>query len=271
MRIYQGSFQKGESYFNQRTGRKERFSRIVRMHADERRDRGGRGRRHCSRAGRRLRQRRHLRLGVSVLHLAEHVRADPVIKMAISPFGTQRADRLAVPLQRFRREDPTLQVTTDEETGETLISGMGELHLRFTSNGSAASSRSLEVGAEGQLPRGAHPDGRINVRHRKQRRLGPVCPHRRPDAGPAGRCGRHLPFEEEIVGGRIPKQYIPAVEKGFRKTLVKGPVAGYPVVGLHIVLTDGPTTRSTLDLAFQICAQTTMRENFAHRRSCWSR
>jgi elongation factor G len=74
-------------------------------------------------------------------------------------------------------------------------------------------------------------------------------------------------FEEEVVGGRIPKQYIPAVEKGFRKTLAKGPVAGYPVVGLHIVLTDGSYHEvDSSDLAFQICAQTTMRENFSRTK-----
>ncbi len=77
----------------------------------------------------------------------------------------------------------------------------------------------------------------------------------------------HFVFEEKVVGGRIPKQYIPAVEKGFRSRLRKGPLAGYPVVGLHVIIEDGSFHEvDSSDMAFQICAQTAMRENFAKTR-----
>jgi elongation factor G len=195
---------------------------------------------------------------------------DPVIKMAISPVERNGADRLSKALQRFRREDPTLQVSTDEETGETLISGMGELHLEiYVERIRREFKVDVEVGAPKVNYREAPTqEAKFDVRHRKQSGGSGQYAHIVGTMGviPEGSEDTFL-FEEEIVGGRIPKQYIPAVEKGFRKTLNKGPVAGYPVVGLHIVLTDGSYHEvDSSDLAFQICAQTTMRECFSRTR-----
>jgi elongation factor G len=271
MRIYQGRFEKGNSYYNQRSGRKERFSRIVRMHADQRQEVD------VAEAGDIVAV-----LGVDCASgdtyaseypyctLQKMFVPDPVIKMAISPTERNGTDRLAKALQRFRREDPTLQVATDEETGETLISGMGELHLEiYVERIRREFKVEVEVGAPKVNYREAPTQtAEFNVRHRKQSGGSGQYAHivGRMQVLPEGSDETFL-FEEEVVGGRIPKQYIPAVEKGFRKTLAKGPVAGYPVVGLHIVLTDGSYHEvDSSDLAFQICAQTTMRENFSRTK-----
>ena len=132
MRIYQGRFVKGGMYFNQRTGRRERFSRVVRMHADQREDIDS------ADAGDIVAV-----LGVDFASgdtyasepkyctLQNMFVPEPVIRMAIAPLTRDGADRLSKALHRFRREDPTLHVTTDEETSETIIAGMGELHLEI--------------------------------------------------------------------------------------------------------------------------------------------
>jgi elongation factor G len=132
MRVYQGTVEKGGTYFNQRTGKKERFSRIVKMHADKREEINAAeagdivaimgidcasGDTYCSEP--------------KYCTLENIFVAKPVIKMSIAPLSRDTADRLGKALQRFRKEDPTFQVMTDEETGETVIAGMGELHLEI--------------------------------------------------------------------------------------------------------------------------------------------
>lgn len=266
-RIYQGKFVKGESYYNQRTGRKERFGRIVRMHADEREEI------ESAAAGE----------IVAVLGLdctsgdtyasdypyctlqKMHV-PEPVIRMAIEAPDRDGADRMAKALRRFAHEDPTLQVSTDEETGETIIAGMGELHLDVYAERIRREYRvDVRVGAPKVNYREAPTQAaEFNVRHKKQ-------------TGGAGQfahiVGRMEPlpthaeetfvFEEQIVGGRIPRQFIPAIEKGFRRGIAKGTLAEYPVVGLKVTITDGSYHEvDSSDLAFQICAQTAMRETF---------
>ncbi|MEM6799215.1 MAG: elongation factor G, partial [Planctomycetota bacterium] len=116
-RIYQGKVEKGGTYYNQRTGRKERFSRIVKMHSDKREevDAGEAGDTYCETA--------------DFCTLENIFVADPVIKMSINPLSRDNSDKLSKALQRFRKEDPTFHVFTDEETNETIIAGMGELHL----------------------------------------------------------------------------------------------------------------------------------------------
>ncbi len=180
------------------------------------------------------------------------------------------AERLAKALARFRREDPTLHVTIDEESGETLIAGMGELHLDiYVERLRREYGVDVLVGAPKVNYREAPTEPTtFNVRHRKQ-------------TGGAGQyahiIGKMEPlpedseetfvFEECIVGGRIPKQYIPAIEKGLRSSLEKGPLAGYPIVGLKVIVEDGSYHEvDSSDLAFQICAQMVMREAFPQTR-----
>ncbi len=267
MRIYQGRFVKGSSYYNQRTGRKERFGRILRMHADQREDIEE------ASAGEIVAV-----LGVDCAcgdtyasqypycTLQSMFVPEPVIKMAIEPVVRDGADRLAKALQRFRREDPTLQVFTDEETSETIIAGMGELHLDIYVE---RIRREYRVEVKVSPPRVNYREApthtaEFNYRHKKQ-------------TGGAGQfahiVGRMevLPddaeetfeFEDLVTGGRIPKQYIPAIEKGFRRGIVKGPIAGYPVVNLKVVIEDGSYHDvDSSEMAFKICAEGAMREAF---------
>jgi len=267
MRLYQGRIEKGGMYFNQRTGRKERFSRILRMHADQRED-----------IDEALAGDIVAVLGVDCTSgdtyssekdyctLQNMFVPEPVIRMAISPLSRDGADRLSKALHRFRREDPTLHVSTDEETGETIIAGMGELHLDVYVERIRREYRvEVEVGAPKVNYRESPTQpAAFNTRHRKQTGGSGQYAHivGRLDLLPEGAEGNFY-FEENIVGGRIPKQYIPAVEKGFRSMLAKGPIAKYPVVGLAVYLEDGSYHEvDSSDLAFQVCAQTAMRETF---------
>jgi elongation factor G len=269
MRIYQGSFKKGESYFNQRTGRKERFGRIVRMHADQRED-----------VDEALAGSIVAVLGIdcasgdtyssesNYCQLQGMFVPEPVIRMAIAPMIRDGADRLSKALHRFRREDPTLQVSTDEETGETIIAGMGELHLEVYVE---RIRREYNVAVEVSPPRVNYREAptqlaTFNTRHKKQTGGSGQFAHivgKLDVLPPDAETEENFLFEEEVTGGRVPKQYIPAVEKGFRSLLNKGPIAGYPVVGLMVTLEDGSYHEvDSSDLAFQICAQTAMREAF---------
>jgi elongation factor G len=268
MRIYQGKIAKGGSYYNQRTGRKERFGRIVRMHADQREDveeatagdivavlgvDGASGDTYAAKYP-------YCRLqGMFV--------PEPVIRMAIAPVSRDGADRLSKALHRFRREDPTLQVGAAEETGETIIAGMGELHLDIYVE---RIRREYNVAVEVSPPKVNYREAptqaaAFNTRHRKQTGGSGQYAHiiGKLDILPEDHEESFL-FEEKVSGGRVPKQYIPAVEKGFRSMLSKGPIAGYPVVGLKVTLEDGSYHEvDSSDLAFQICARTAMREAFA--------
>ena len=162
---------------------------------------------------------------------------EPVIRMAIAPTSRDGADRLSKALHRFRREDPTLHVSTDEETGETIIAGMGELHLEiYVERIRREYNVAVEVGAPKVNYREAPTQAaEFNTRHRKQTGGSGQYAHivGRLDVLPEDAEGTFL-FEENVVGGRIPKQFIPAVEKGFRSMLAKGPIASYPVVGLAV-------------------------------------
>ncbi len=268
MRLYQGTLRKGASYYNQRTGRKERIGRLVRMHADQREEvaeaaagdivavmgiDAASGDTYADRRG--------------FAQLQNMFVPEPVIQMAISPLDREGAARLAKALGRFRNEDPTLRVTHDEETGETLIAGMGELHLEVYVQRIRREYRvEVEVGAPKVSYREAPTrPAAFEVRHRKQTGGSGQYAHivGRFEVLPEDAEDTFL-FEDHVTGGRIPKQYIPAVEKGIRSQLRKGPVAGYPVVGLAVHLDDGSHHEvDSSDLAFTTCAQTAMREQFA--------
>ena len=268
MRIYQGKISRGGTYFNQRTGRRERFSRVLRMHADEREDVAE------AAAGDIVAV-----LGVDCASgdtfaseypyctLESMYVPDPVISMAISSVARDGADRLSKALSRFRREDPTFHVRSDPETGETLIAGMGELHLDiyvqriFREYGVKAAVGPPKVNYREAPTRRAE----FNVRHRKQNGGSGQYAHVVGSLSVlSDEAEEPFVFEDCVTGGRIPKEYIPAVEKGFRRSIIKGPVAGYPVVGLHVTLEDGSYHEvDSSEMAFRICAQTAMRETFA--------
>lgn len=267
MRVYQGRIEKGGTYVNQRTGRKERFSRIVRMHSDKREEIDSASAGDiiavmgidCASGDTYAAER-------DLCTLESMFVPEPVIKMAVTPVSRADSDKMSKALQRFRKEDPTFRVFTDEETNEILISGMGELHLEvYVERMRREYKVDVEVGAPKVSYREA-PTVPIEFNHKFKKQTG--------GSGQYGHIvGKLLPiesdsedsfeFQDKVVGGRIPKQYIPAVEKGFRDSLFKGPVAEYPVVGTRIELEDGSYHDvDSSEKSFYTCAQECFREHF---------
>ena len=267
LRVYQGTLSKGGQYVNSRTGRRQRVGRILQMHADDRMEL------EAARAGDivavmgidcvsgdTLRD-PSVSLALERIHVA-----DPVISLAVRPVSTKDREAMSKAFSRFIREDPTFHVRHDEETNETLISGMGELHLEvYVERARREYKADLEVGAPKVAYREAPTlEVEFNHRHRKQ-------------TGGAGQyahvVGRMVPlgdgaendyeFENEVTGGRIPTEYIPSVDKGFQMARAKGPLGGFEVVRVKMVLEDGTYHAvDSSDLAFQVCARDAFKDAF---------
>ena len=271
MRIYQGTITKGEAYINQRTSQKQRFSRIVKMHADKREeiDSGEAGdivavmgvdaasgdtyaadNKYCT--------------------LENMFVPEPVIKMSITPTNRDGLDKLGKALQRFSREDPTFRVATDEETGETLIAGMGELHLDiYVERIKREFKVEVEVGAPKVSYREAPTKAtNYDYKHKKQTGGSGQYAHIIGALEPLPEeSTENFIFEDAVVGGRVPREYIPSVEKGFRAVLSKGPIAGFPIVGVKASLVDGSYHDvDSSDMAFQVCARQGFREAFLNTK-----
>jgi elongation factor G len=273
VRIYQGTMVKGGQYRNARTSRTLRVGRIVRMHANDRADitEAGPGdivallAVECA-SGDTL-------CGEGINYSLESIFvAAPVISLSVIPASNADQERMAKALNRFMKEDPTFRVSTDPQTGETIIAGMGELHLDIYIERMRREYRAnVTVGAPSVSYREAPTvEAPFNYRHKKQ-------------TGGAGQfahvVGRLVPlpadgestyeFEDNIVSGRIPGEYIPAVNRGFQAALKKGPLAGYEVVGCRMCLDDGshhPVDSS--EMAFRIAARDAFVEAFRRSRPC---
>ncbi len=267
MRIYQGTIKKGDMHYNQRTDQKQRFSRIVKMHADKREEIDSAGPGDivavlgidCASGDTFSSQRKYCTLESMFI-------AEPVIKMAINPLSREGADKMGKALHRFRREDPTFRVMTDEETSETVIAGMGELHLEiYVERIRREYGVEVEVGAPKVSYREAPTKtAEFNYKHKKQTGGSGQYAHivGKLECLPED-CPDVFQFEETVVGGRIPKEYIPSVEKGFRDSIAKGPVAEFPIVGVKAILEDGSYHEvDSSDMAFQVCARNCFRETF---------
>lgn len=267
MRIYQGSCEKGGTYINQRSGKKERFSRLVRMHSDKREeiDKASAGDIiavmgiDCASGDAYGPERDFCTLESMFVPV-------PVIKVSVTPTSRAEADKMGKALQRFRKEDPTFHVNTDEETSETLISGMGELHLDvYVERMRREYGVDVEVGPPKVSYREA-PTSRIDYDHKFKKQTGGSgqFAHIKGAIEPIDSDSEDsFEFEDNIVQGRIPRQYIPAVEKGFRDSLAKGPLAGYPVVGTKCILDDGAFHEvDSSEKSFHTCARECFRENF---------
>jgi elongation factor G len=266
-RIYQGTLQKGKFYYNSRQRKKARISRILRVHADQKEDIDAAGAGdivavmgiECATGD------TYCDEGVNY-SLESIYAAEPVIDLAISPNKRADQDKLAKALNRFMREDPTFRVHQDKETGETIISGMGELHLEIYVE---RIKREYKVECTVGMPKVSYREAPtkatpFNYKHKKQTGgagqyahiIGVMEPL--PEDSP-----EPFVFENKVTGGRIPSEYIPSVEKGFRDSLHKGPVAGYEVLGVKMVLQDGSYHDvDSSDMAFQICARDCFRETF---------
>ena len=267
MRLYQGTAAKGETYINQRTSQKQRFSRIVRMHADKREEVD------TAEAGDIVAM-----MGVDAASgdtyaseakycsLENMFVPEPVIKMAITPTKREGLDKLGKALQRFTREDPTFRVATDDETGETVIAGMGELHLDIYVE---RIRREFKVDVEVGAPKVSYREAptrstKYDYKHKKQTGGSGQYAHIIGELEPLPEDAEdNFIFEDKVVGGRVPREYIPSVEKGFRAVLDKGPIAGFPIVQVKAVLADGSYHDvDSSDMAFQTCARAGFREAF---------
>jgi elongation factor G len=283
-RIYQGKVEKGGSYFNQRTGKKERFSRLVRMHSDKREEIDSAsagdiiavmgidcasGDTYCGED--------------NYISLENIYVAEPVIKMSVTPKSRDNTDKLSKALQRFRKEDPTFHVFTDDETNETVIAGMGELHLEIYIE---RIKREYGVEVIAGAPKVSYREQgqqAFNFDHKRKKQTGgsgqyghivgqmrPTTPEDREAAGETTNkkgASSELTFLDKVTGGRIPKEFIPAVQKGFDEMMDKGPLAGYPVVGLTVELQDGSYHDvDSSDMAFKLTARECFRENFSRMK-----
>jgi elongation factor G len=276
-RVYQGTAKKGETYVNQRTGKKDRFSRIVKMHSDKREDvEAGEAGDIVAIMGLDCASGDTYAVEANYGTLESMYVAEPVIKMSINPLSRDGMDRLSKALQRFRKEDPTFNVYTDEETGETVIAGMGELHLEIYVERIRREYRvEVEVGAPKVSYREA-PTIPYSFNHTRKKQtggsgqygciIGTMGPMSEEDRAENPEAGEFL-FIDKVVQGRIPKNFIPAIEKGVRNMTVKGPLAGFPVVNFKFELTDGKYHDvDSSDMAFMLTAQELMREEFTRMK-----
>ncbi len=265
VRVYSGQAHTGDKILNASNGKTERLGRLVRMHANAREDVSSVSAGEIAAivgpkfvgTGDTLCDRDH------PIILAAITFPEPVIHVAIEPRTKADQDRLAAALARLAEEDPTFQVRTDPETSQTLIYGMGELHLEVLVD---RMMREFGVWAKVGRPQVAYREtitrpvkgvvGRFIRQTGGRGQYGHVVVDVEPNEAGAGNT-----FESVVTGGAIPKEFVRAVEGGIREALGSGVVAGYPVVDVHVRLTDGSCHEvDSSDVAFKMAASLALRE-----------
>jgi len=258
LRIYSGTLEAGKQVMNSTKDRKERIGKIYQMHANKREERPS------AIAGQ----------IVAVMGLKDTTTGDtlsdpikpvilesmtfpaPVINVAIEPRTKGDQDKLGTAIQRLAEEDPTFQVRTDEETGQTIISGMGELHLEVLVD---RMRREFKVEANIGRPQVAYRETitkkveKVEYTHKKQ--TGGAGQYAKVviNLEPTGGDGGGYEFENKITGGRVPREYIPSVDTGCQEAAEFGVLAGYPMVDVKVTLTDGGYHEvDSSELAFKI-------------------
>ena len=263
-RVYSGVLSQGQMVTNTSKGRRERIGRLIRMHADRRED---------------ITEVRAGDIG-AVLGLKETFTGDtlcdtkkiilesitfpePVISIAIEPKSSGDQEKMGEALRKLSEEDPTFRVRSDENTGQTIISGMGELHLDILVD---RMLREFRVQANIGKPRVAYRESitravpKVNFKYAKQSgghgQYGHVVISLEP-----GERGSGIIFENKIVGGAIPKEYIPAVQKGVMEAADSGVLAGYPVVDMKVTLFDGSFHEvDSSEMAFKMAGSMAFKE-----------
>ena len=257
LRVYSGTLRSGDQVSNSTRDRKERVGRILQMHANHREDKEA------------------VFAGdiVAIVGLKQTLTGDtlcdpaqpvlleemnfpaPVIDVAIEPKSKVDSEKLGNALQRLSEEDPTFRVHTDEDTGQTIISGMGELHLEVLVD---RLIREFRVSANVGRPQVAYRETvrnaiqKVECRYVKQTGGKGQYGHVVIDLEPTGSGGGYE-FVNKVTGGRIPTEYIPAVDQGVQEAMASGVLAGYPVVDVRVVLTDGSYHEvDSSEMAFKI-------------------
>ncbi len=264
LRVYSGELKTGDMVLNMRTGKRERINRLFQMHANKQTPRDSISAGDiCAAVGL-----KNLKTGDTLCAIHKPIWLesmdfpDPVIGVAIEPKTQADIDKLGVALGKLAEEDPTFQVKTDEDSGQTIISGMGELHLDILVD---RLKREFKIEINQGQPQVAYKEAiTIAVEHREvfkkqtggRGKFADISVELMPaDKGVSG-----LQFIDKIKGGNIPKEYIPSVEKGFKLAMANGPLAGFPLENLKVILKDGSYHPVDSDsLAFEIAAKQALR------------
>jgi len=264
VRVYQGRLAKGDTVYRASNGRKIKIGRLVRIHADkmedveaaEAGDIAGLFGIDCH-SGETFYS-DGPRLAMTSMHVP-----DPVISLSVNPVDAKAQTNMSKALQRFTKEDPTFRVTLDPESGETVVSGMGELHLEvYVERMRREYSAEVETGAPQVAYREAiSRRGDFDYVHKKQ-------------TGGSGQYAKvqgylepmeegEYEFIDQIKGGNIPTEFIPACDKGFRAAMEKGRLIGFPIVGVRAVLVDGNSHAvDSSDMAFMVASRSAFREAY---------
>ncbi|MBU6303588.1 MAG: elongation factor G [Verrucomicrobia bacterium] len=263
-RVYSGRLQKGDTILNTATGKTERIGRLVEMHANSRNELDS------AQAGDiiALVGLKNIQTGHTLCDpknpatLEPMVFPDPVISLAVAAKDKANAEKLSIALGKMVQEDPSFRVETDQESGETILKGMGELHLDIKVD---ILKRTHKVEVEVGKPQVAY-------RETITKRTEDAYTHKKQSGGSGqyakieyviepGEPGAGFTFESAVVGGNVPREFWPAVEKGFRLSVVKGTLAGYPLVDLKVTLTDGGFHAvDSSAIAFEIAAKAAYRQ-----------
>lgn len=265
VRTYQGVITKGDTVFNSRTGKKVKIGRLCRMHSDEMEEIDSCGSGDivalfgvdCASGDTFTDD--QISCSMDSMHVPE-----PVISLAVIPVDNKAQVNMSKALNRFTKEDPTFRTFVDHETSETIISGMGELHLEvYIERMKREYQAEVEVGA----PQVAYREtitkrAEFNYTHKKQ-------------TGGSGQFGRvagyiepmeegEYEFIDKIVGGVIPREFISSCDKGFNKSMAKGTLSGSPITGVRCVIDDGAYHAvDSSDVAFQMASQGAFREGYS--------
>lgn len=266
LRIYQGTIERGQSYRNVRTGRAVRFGRLVRIHAAEYEDiQLAEAGDIVGVIGTDCHSGDTFTEGGLQVRLESFDVAEPVVQLAIASSNQDDSDKLAAALDRFRKEDPTFRVLSDPGSGETLIAGMGQLHLQVYVERLETEFKCDVIVGSPSVTYQERPSRNVSFDHQFRKQSG----------GPGqfakikGRMeimegANELEFEfvDEVSGGQIDRKYIAAVKQGLQDALESGPLDGYPVVGVRVTLTEGDQhSNDSSEVAFRNCARQAMKDH----------
>jgi len=264
MRVYSGTLNAGDTVLNTRTGKRDRVNRLFRMHANKQQavesvSAGD----ICAGVGF-----KDLKTGDTLCAIHKPIALEsmdfpvPVIGVAIEPKTQADIDKLSMALNKLAEEDPTFQVKVDSDSGQTIIQGMGELHLEILID---RLKREFKVECNQGAPQVAYKEAITSTTEfrevfKKQTGGRGKFADITVEIGPADEGFRGLQFVNEIRGGNVPKEYIPSVEKGFNEAMLNGPLAGFPLDSLKVILKDGSYHPVDSDsLSFEIAAKQAFR------------
>jgi elongation factor G len=265
-RVYSGKLSKGDTVYNPRTTKRERISRLIQIQADKREDIET-----CYSGDiAAIVGIRNITTGDTLcdedfpILLEPPSFPDPVISMAIEPKTKLDQEKMATALQRLAEEDPTFRVYTNEDTGQTIIAGMGELHLEIIRDRMLrefkvdANAGKPQIAYRETITKNATGEGKLIKQSGGRGQYGHVIVNVEPRER-----GKGVEIENKIVGGTIPKEYIPAVKKGIEESVLNGIVGGYPVIDLHVDIVDGSYHDvDSNELAFKLAAIFAMKDAF---------